>query len=159
MNESQREDHPNINKNVHPPIVALLYIALAFLLGFFVRVPLAIPAWAKTAGFALIIIGFILAFGAFNEFHKAHTTLDPHGSVKALVTNGIYRFTRNPIYLGFLLLIIGMPLNSGYLSGVVVAPFFMSTLNRLVIEKEEAYLEEKFKEQYTGYKSRVRRWL
>ena len=72
---------------------------------------------------------------------------------------GVYRFTRNPIYLGFLLMVIGLPLNSGLYSGIVIAPFFAVTMNRLVIEREEAYLEKKFKDVYTSYKSRVRRWL
>lgn len=159
MSNKQKEDHPNINKNIHPPIVAVGFIAFAYLLGFFIHVPFTIPENIRLTGFGLTIIGFLCGVGAFIEFRKAHTTLDPHGSVKALVTNGIYRITRNPIYLGFLLMVIGLPLNSGYLSGVIVAPFFMATLSRLVIEKEEAYLEKKFKEQYTGYKSRVRRWL
>jgi protein-S-isoprenylcysteine O-methyltransferase Ste14 len=93
------------------------------------------------------------------EFRRARTTLDPHGSTKQLVTSGIYRFTRNPIYLGFLLMVIGLPLNSGLIWGLVVAPLYMMTMSRLVIQREEAYLEGKFKGQYTSYMSRVRRWL
>lgn len=150
-------DHPAINRNIHPPILALIFIGLALLLGWLI--PIALPAFVEWIGLGLILIGLVLAFGAFNEFRKAHTTLDPHGSVKALVTQGIYQFTRNPIYLGFLLMVIGFPLNSGSYSGLVVAPFFMVTMNRLVIEKEEAYLEKKFGEAYTGYRSRVRRWF
>lgn len=156
MSELQT-DHPAINRNIHPPILALIFIGLALLLGWLI--PIALPAFVEWIGLGLILIGVVLAFGAFNEFRKAHTTLDPHGSVKALVTQGIYQFTRNPIYLGFLLMVIGFPLNSGSYSGLVVAPFFMVTMNRLVIEKEEAYLEKKFGEAYTGYRSRVRRWF
>jgi len=158
MAEKQK-DHPNINKNIHPPIVALFYIAVAFLLGWFVRIPLAVPVVLYNIGFALTFIGFLLGVDAFIEFRKAHTTLDPHGSVKSLVVAGVYGFTRNPIYLGFLLMVIGLPLNSGIYWGILIAPFYTVTMNRLVIEREEAYLEKKFKEQYTGYKSRVRRWL
>ena len=158
MAEKQK-DHPEINKNVHPPIVAVLYIAIAYLLGWFIRIPLGVPIILQTFGFFLTFIGFLLGVGAFIEFRKARTTLDPHGSVSALVTNGIYLFTRNPIYLGFLCMVIGLPLNSGYYWGIVIAPFFVATINRLVIKREEAYLEKKFKEQYTSYKSRVRRWL
>lgn len=156
---AQQQDHPNINKNVHPPILALISIVIAYLLGWFVPLHFAMSLALMYLGFALIIIGFLLGVGAFLEFRKVHTTLDPHGSVKALVTGSVYRVTRNPIYLGFLLVVIGLPLNSGFYSGILVAPFFMVTLNRLVIEREEAYLEEKFKEQYTSYKSKVRRWF
>jgi len=152
-------DHPNINKNIHPPVVALLYILGALLLGRFVVIPLGVPAILRNIGFALTFIGFLFGVGAFIEFRKARTTLDPHGSVKQIVTSGVYRFTRNPIYLGFLLMVIGLPLNSGNYWGIIISPFFVTTLNRLVIEKEEAYLEKKFKEQYTGYRLRVRRWV
>jgi protein-S-isoprenylcysteine O-methyltransferase Ste14 len=110
-------------------------------------------------GLALTFIGFLLGIGAFMEFRKARTTLDPHGSAKQLVTSGIYRWTRNPIYLGFLLMVIGLPLNSGVIWGVVLAPFYMMTMSRLVIEKEETYLERKFGKTYTSYTSHVRRWL
>lgn len=158
MSEKQ-QDHPNINKNVHPPIVALLCIAIALLLGRFAQIPFAVPIVLRNIGFALTFIGFLLGVGAFIEFRKARTTLDPHGSVKSLVVSGVYGFTRNPIYLGFLLMVIGLPLNSGFYWGILIAPFYTVMMNRLVIEREEAYLEKKFNEQYTGYRSRVRRWL
>ena len=152
------QDHPNVNKNVHPPMVALLFIVIAYFLGRFVPTPFVVPAILRTIGLALTFIGFLLGIGAFIEFRKAHT-LDPHGSVKQIVTSGVYRFTRNPIYLGFMLMVIGLPLNSGLYWGLVVSPLFAMTMSRLVIEREEAYLEKKFKEQYTAYRSSVRRWL
>lgn len=158
MTEKQT-DRPNINKNIHPPIVTLLYIIVAIFLGRLIKIPLATPPVLQTIGFALTFIGFLFGIGAFIEFRKARTTLDPHGSVNAMVTTGVYRVTRNPIYLGFLLMLIGLPLNSGYYWGIILSPLFITTINQLVIEKEEAYLEKKFKEQYTSYKSRVRRWL
>ncbi len=158
MTEKQN-DHANINKNVHPPIVALLYITAAFLLGMFVQIPFAVPIVLRNIGFALTLIGFLSGVGAFIEFRKAHTTLDPHSSVSSIVTTGVYQFTRNPIYFGFLLILIGLPLNSGFYWGFPLAPFFIVTMNRLVIEREESYLEKKFGGVYSGYKSRVRRWL
>jgi len=156
---AKEQDHPNINRNVHPPVVALIFIAIAYLLGRLVLGPFVAPVILRNIGFALTFIGLLCGIGAFVEFRKARTTLDPHGSVKQLVTSGIYRFTRNPIYLGFLLMVIGFPLNSGFYSGILLVPFFALTMNRLVIEKEEAYLEKEFKDVYTSYKSHVRRWL
>jgi protein-S-isoprenylcysteine O-methyltransferase Ste14 len=153
------QDHPNISPMVHPPIVALMFIAIAYLLGRFVSLPLPAPPIVRYIGLAMSFVGFLLGIGAFIEFKKARTTLDPHGSARNLVTSGIYRFTRNPIYLGFLLMVIGLPLNSGLYWGFVMAPFYMLLMNSLVIEHEEAYLEKKFKVTYTGYRSRVKRWL
>ncbi|MBI5351436.1 MAG: isoprenylcysteine carboxylmethyltransferase family protein [Chloroflexi bacterium] len=153
------QDHPVIHKNVHPPVVAVMYIVIAYLFGRFVPMPFAMPAFVRGIGFWLSFIGLLFGIGAFIEFRKARTTLDPHGSVKQLVTSGIYRFTRNPIYFGFFLMVIGVPLNSGIYWGILIAPLFAMTMSRLVIEREEAYLERKFKEQYAEYRSRVRRWL
>ena len=158
MTENQK-DHPNVNKNVHPPVVALLHIIGALVLGRLFLIPFAVPVVLRNIGFLLTFIGFLCGVGAFIEFRKAHTTLDPHGSVKSLVTVGVYRITRNPIYLGFLLMVIGLPLNSGYYWGIIISPLYVAAMNRLVIEREEAYLEKKFGDSYTGYKSRVRRWI
>jgi protein-S-isoprenylcysteine O-methyltransferase Ste14 len=156
---ANEQDRPNISPMVHPPIVALMFIALAYFLARFVPIPLIAPANLQYTGLALTFVGFLLGVGAFIEFRKAHTTLDPHGSVKQLVTSGIYRFTRNPIYLGFLLMVIGLPLNSGLYWGIILAPFYILMMNRLIIQHEEAYLERKFGKAYTSYTSRVRRWL
>jgi protein-S-isoprenylcysteine O-methyltransferase Ste14 len=155
----QEQDHPSVNRNVHPPILALMYIGIAFLLGWFIPIRFPVPVILRNLGFFMTFIGFLLGVGAFIEFRKAHTTLDPHGSVRQLVTAGVYRFSRNPIYLGFLLMVMGLPLNSGLYWGIPIAPIFATMMGRLVIEREEAYLEKKFKDQYTSYKSRVRRWL
>ena len=156
---AKEQDHPNINRLVHPPLVAVFFIVLAYFLGYFVPLPFALPPVLRYVGIALTFLGFLLGIGAFAEFRKARTTLDPHGSSKHLVTSGIYRYTRNPIYLGFLLMVIGFPLSSGLIWGLVLAPFYMLAMSRLVIEREEAYLGKKFKTQYTSYTSRVRRWL
>ena len=156
---TKAQDHPDINRNVHPPVVALFFIVIAYVLGRFIPLPFIVPMVVRNIGLLLTFIGFLLGIGAFMEFRKARTTLDPHGSAKQVVTSGIYRFTRNPIYLGFLLMVIGFPLISGLVWGLFLAPLYMLTMSRLVIEREEIYLEKKFKDQYTGYKSRVRRWL
>ena len=152
-------DRPNISPMVHPPVVALMFIVIAYFLGRFVPLPFSAPPILRYIGLAMTFVGFLLGVGAFVEFRKARTTLDPHGSAKQLVTSGIYRFTRNPIYLGFLLMVIGLPLNSGLYWGIVLAPFYVLMMNRLIIQHEERYLDEKFGKAYAGYTSRVRRWL
>jgi protein-S-isoprenylcysteine O-methyltransferase Ste14 len=158
MSDKQK-DAPGIHKNVHPPIVAMGFIIAGLVMGYLVPVLAGMPPIVKNIGLGLTFVGFLCGVWAFLEFRKARTTLDPHGAVKALVKTGIYRFTRNPIYLGFLLMVIGFPLAYGSLWGLVVSPIFIATLSRLVIEKEEAYLEKKFKGEYSDYSSKVRRWL
>ena len=156
---AKQQDRPNISSMVHPPIIALMFIVIAYFLGRFVPLPLPVPGILRSIGLVLTFVGFLLGIGAFMEFRKARTTLDPHGSSKQVVTSGIYRFTRNPIYLGFLLMVIGLPLNSGLYWGIVMAPLYVFIMNRLIIQHEEAYLKKKFGKAYTGYTSRVRRWL
>jgi len=156
---AKEQDRPGINPLVHPPMVAVTFIVIAYFLGRFVPLPFAAPPILRDIGLLLTFVGFLFGIGALLEFRKARTTLDPHGSVRQLVTSGIYRFTRNPIYLGFLLMVIGLPLSSGLYWGFVMAPFYILTMDRLVIEREESYLEKKFRDVYPGYKARVRRWL
>jgi protein-S-isoprenylcysteine O-methyltransferase Ste14 len=154
---TEYKDHANIK--VPPPVLTLLHIIAAFLLARFVPLPFAVPLIIEYIGFALVIIGFLLGLGAVVAFRRARTTLDPRSAVSSFVTSGIYRFSRNPIYLGFLLMVIGIPLNGGTYWGVILAPIFVLSCNQLVIQREEAYLEKKFGAAYTSYKSRVRRWL
>lgn len=90
---------------------------------------------------------------------RARTTVDPHGSVSEIVTGGVFGISRNPIYLGFVCLLIGFPFIFGIYWGLILSPLFIILMNKLVIQHEEAYLEKKFGEVYTNYKSRVRRWL
>ena len=155
----REQDHPDISPMVHPPIVALMILVMAYSLKRFVPLAYTPPEFLQVIGLALTFVGSVLGIGAFIEFRKAHTTLNPHGSAKHLVTSGVYRFTRNPIYLGFLLMVIGLPLNSGSYWGLVMAPFYMMTMTHFIIEKEEAYLERKFGKAYASYTSRARRWL
>ena len=156
---TKEQDHPNINKNIHPPLVALLFIVIAYFLGRFVPLPFGAPVWLRYLGLLMTFVGFLFGIGALLEFRRARTTMDPHGSVRQVITSGIYRFTRNPIYLGFLLMVIGLPLNSGLYWGIVMVPFYVLLMNRLVIQHEEAYLAKKFGKAYTNYTSHVRRWL
>jgi protein-S-isoprenylcysteine O-methyltransferase Ste14 len=124
----------------------VIYVALAYLAKWAVPIPHVVPGMVQGAGFVLVAIRFLLSVGAFFEFRKAGTTVDPHGSVTRIITSGVYRFTRNLIYLGFVLMLIVLPLNSGTVWGIVFVPFFVFLPTRLVIEREEVYLEKKFGE-------------
>ena len=154
---SEKKDHADVK--IHPPVLTVIHIAIAYVAKWSIPIHFVVPNILRNIGFSFVIIGFLLGVGAFLEFRKAHTTILPHGSVSSIVTSGVYRFSRNPIYLGFLLMVIGLPLNSGTYWSILIALLFIASMNRLVIEREEAYLEKKFGDVYTSYKSRVRRWL
>ena len=156
---TERHDHPNINRYVHPPLVMLIHLVAAFLLNWLLPLSVASPKPLDWTGYVLVFAGLGVAFSAVSRFGKMRTTLDPHGSVSTIVMSGPYRFSRNPIYLGFVCTLIGLPLALGNVWGAVLSPLLMLLLYQLVIKHEEAYLQEKFKDVYTSYKSRVRRWL
>jgi protein-S-isoprenylcysteine O-methyltransferase Ste14 len=155
MNE--HKDHADVK--IHPPILLSFHLCAAFGLNWLLPLPVVFPKILVWIGYALVLIGLGLAFSAASGFMRARTTLDPHGSVSNIVTSGPYRFSRNPIYLGFSCLLIGFPWIFRTYWGLIFSPVFVVLINTLVIQYEEAYLEKKFGEQYTRYKSRVRRWL
>jgi protein-S-isoprenylcysteine O-methyltransferase Ste14 len=156
MNEMQR-DHASVK--IHPPILLLIHLLAAFLLNWLFPLPFVFPKILIWLGYLLVLAGIGLAFSAVSQFMKVRTTLDPHGSVTEIVTSGPYRFSRNPIYLGFVLLLIGFSFAFRTYWGVLLSPVLTASLYQLVIKHEEAYLEKKFGDRYTSYKSRVRRWL
>lgn len=153
---SEHTDHANVK--IHPPVLTFIFIVLAYVANWLIPLQFS-TTWLRYLGFTIAIIGFFIPFFAVREFVKAKTTLNPHGSVSTIITSGIFQYTRNPIYIGFVLMSIGFPLFSGTYWGLILSPVLVFCFNKLVIQYEEAYLEEKFGEQYTSYKSKVRRWV
>jgi protein-S-isoprenylcysteine O-methyltransferase Ste14 len=142
-----------------PPIIFLGYLLSTLVLHWAVpfRTPWPVPL--RILGGLLIVGGLVLGGSAIAEMRKAHTTPHPHQPATALVTGGPYRFTRNPIYLGFLLIFLGFTLLAGTLWGILLSPLLIGTITRWIIRAEETYLEGKFEDKYRGYSTRVRRWL
>ena len=152
---SEHKDHADVK--IHPPILLFLHLGAVYLLAKIFQLSLVIvPSWV---GYLIVLLGLALAFSAMTQFGRAKTTVDPHGSVSAIVVDGPYRLSRNPIYVGLVCFLVGLPIALGTLWGLVLSPLFIVLMNTLVIQHEEAYLEKKFGDEYTSYKSRVRRWL
>jgi protein-S-isoprenylcysteine O-methyltransferase Ste14 len=142
-----------------PPVIFLGYLVSAVVLQWVVPLPTPWTLPLRILGGVLVMAGLVLCGSAFSEMMKAHTTPDPHQPSTALVTTGPYRFTRNPIYLGFLLIYLGFTSLAGTLWGLLLSPFLIGTITRWIIHAEEAYLGGKFKEEYQVYYSRVRQWI
>ncbi len=105
-----------------PPLVFLGYLVGALVLQWAVPFSLPWPMPLRLLGGVLVVAGFLLGTSAIREMRRMHTTPDPHQPVTALVTSGPYHFTRNPIYLGFLLVYLGFTLLAGTLSGPPAQP-------------------------------------
>jgi protein-S-isoprenylcysteine O-methyltransferase Ste14 len=115
------------------------------------------PALAVAA--VLLIPGFGLLFWSLLLFLKARTSPLPMLPTTAIVKSGPYRWTRNPMYLAMLLIYLGVALWFDVFWALVFVPLVIFLVGRLVIGKEERYLEEKFGQEYRLYKTQVRRWI
>ena len=140
------------------PAAVLVGLALDRLL----PLPFAIPEvdgapWI-VAG-SLVLIGLVLFAAGVRTFSRAATPLPTNQPARVLVTTGIYRWTRNPIYLGFFLAYggIGVAALSPWI--LILTLPLVATIRYGVVAREEAYLERRFGDAYRNYKARVRRWL
>jgi len=146
-------------KSPLPPTYFLGAIVLAVALHFLLplRQLLAFP-W-RLAGLVPLVLGVALNLLADQTFKKHHTTVKPFEESNALVTSGVFGLSRNPMYLGMTLIILGMALLLGSATPwfvVVLLPFLF---DRVFIAPEEKMLEETFGDEFRAYRKRVRKWI
>jgi protein-S-isoprenylcysteine O-methyltransferase Ste14 len=118
------------------------------------------PPWDRLGGF-IVAAGIAVSASAFWRFKRAGTTVNPRDPGKAshLVTDGIFRFSRNPMYLGLLLVLIGWALLLGSASPWLVPPLFAVSITHLQIIPEEQALARLFADEYLEYQRGVARWF
>jgi protein-S-isoprenylcysteine O-methyltransferase Ste14 len=146
---------------IPPPAVAVLMAGVMWL-GF---------RYAPAAGFdlparegiaaAFVLAGILSSVSGVVSIRRARTTLNPMkpDSATTLVNSGVYRFTRNPMYLGLLLLLLGWAIHLSNVIALVLPLAFLLYMNRFQIAPEERALASRFGPQFTAYASEVRRWL
>jgi protein-S-isoprenylcysteine O-methyltransferase Ste14 len=144
---------------VIPPIYFFGSLLASWLLHAFVPVARIVPAPFNWAGAVLVAGGLVLALWAAGLFKRAGTPIKPFTQSTALVTSGVYRFTRNPMYLGMATVLLGEAVLFGTLTAFVPLPLFVWQIQRKFVREEEAFLEGIFGPAYVEYKARVRRWL
>lgn len=110
-------------------------------------------------GYILIAVAIVFIIRALTQFFKTKNTLITIKPATSLQTNGIYAFTRNPMYLGLLTLYTGIAFLKGNWWTLALIPIVMLIIQTFVIKKEEAYLERAFGNNYMLYKAKVRRWI
>lgn len=159
MNSKSKQNSASPNIRIQPPILVLIHVVLLFVLARWVPLPLRVPPMLQLVGLLLAMIGFLLGFAALLAFRRARQESTAGGRPAGLITTGIYGFTRHPVYLGFVLILIGLSLNMGSYWGAILALILLISLNRLVVEPEEKYLAAKFGKEFDNYRSKVRRWI
>jgi len=148
----------NIQKLLPPTyfficLVAVIVLHLAFPISKVIYPP------HNYFGIVLIILGIILSVWADNIFKREKTTVKPFKKSAVLITGGLYCFSRHPMYLGFVFILLGLAIFLGSLTTFLGPVVMFIILEKLFILREEESLEKTFGKRYREYKSRVRRWL
>lgn len=142
-----------------PPVIYLGVLGAGLLLEWLW--PTKILNWsvAVGTGSVILICGVIGAAVAIRTIWRAQTPIDPYKATTALVTDGLFRFSRNPIYVSDTLIYVGLSLTLNAWWALALTPVLVWGMQVGVIAREEKYLERKFGDDYLRYKQQVRRWL
>ena len=146
---------------IPPPLVMIIFGGLMYLLDRFLPVGEFDFFGRKWMLYFLAVLGLLVMVFALFQFARAKTTTNPLNPEKAnsLVNHGIYRYTRNPMYLGMLLFLIAFGLHLGNAFNTLLAAGFVYYMNHFQIKGEEAALTKKFGKKYQLYCKAVRRWF
>lgn len=145
-----------------PPVI-IFFLALTLMFGVYYLLPnftFRIP-YSITSSRVFLLLGVLSGVAGIATFRKKGTTVDPMNPQNAskLVTSGIYRYTRNPMYLGMLFVLIGGLIRLGNPTGLIGIAFFIFWINEFQIKPEERVLTEVFEDEYREYCAKVRRWI
>ena len=144
---------------IPPPILVLILVISSFLSSKKIDV-IHIPNQTLTS-ILILLIGILILIIPVSKFIKSKTTIDPikFKKVNKLVTSGIYKYSRNPMYLGLLLIVISSSVLYLNIYSVSTPMIFYYWINRFQIKREEIFLSEKFGKEYLLYMTRTRRWI
>ncbi len=151
----------NLRLRIPPPIWLLLFGTLMWTLDRMAPIAGQLQPPLNRAGWLLVAAGAAIIATAMLQFRRAHTTVNPLAPSKAsaLVSTGIFGYSRNPMYLGLAVALSGWALVLGSLSPWIALPLFVLVITRLQIEPEEAALTTLFGATYSDYCGRVGRWF
>src|ERR687898_1542674 len=142
-----------------PPLIFLAGLAVGFGLQALLPETSLPGALRWVVGGALLLDGLVLLFSFERAFHRKATAANPWRPTTAIATDGPYRLTRNPAYVGMGLVYIAIAVLAEALWVLLPLLLVLLVIDRGVIAREERYLERKFGQEYLDYKARVRRWL
>lgn len=147
------------SRRLLPPAYALIATIIGIALSFVdLGIP-AVPTVGQWIGAAMVAVAVLVAARLSGRFANAGTTIKPFQESSALVTDGLYRFSRNPMYVSILTATTGLMLAIGSWLSLVVVPPLAIILDRVFIAREEEMLLATFGEEYASYTQRTRRWI
>lgn len=154
-----KEEPVTTRRIIYPPMWLVIGIVAIFALNEFLPGPRYTGLASQAAGGAILVAGLVLLIFAGGLFKRAGTDLIPFRNVTTLVTSGVFAYSRNPMYLGMVLVLLGTAVTVGAVTTLVVPPLFAAIIQWRFILPEEAMLERQFPEDFPAYCQRVRRWL
>ncbi len=146
-------------RKILPPVYFLIAILLMLFLSYFMPVSLLIYMPLRVFGVILAIAGIVLNIFSAREFIAAGTPIKPFEQSIRLVQTGPFRFSRNPMYLGMIITLVGTWIALGSFSPVLVIPVFFIILQEGFIRQEEKIMLETFGDEYRDYCATVNRWF
>src|SRR5262245_56255113 len=151
----------SLELKIPPPLVALLWGLLMWLASRLVAPVDVSSGGGASLAIGIACIGFAIGLAAMVSFRRAKTTMNPTkpAATSSLVTSGVFRYTRNPMYLSLLLYLLAWAVYLSNWLALLLVPAFVLYINRFQIMPEERTLSTLFEPEYAAYKSRVRRWL
>ncbi len=146
---------------IPPALLMLIFIALMWLIDLFLPMFKQPWAWHEWAALGVFTLAMLLIVAGIISFRLARTTVDPTQPEKAtaVVTTGVYRLTRNPMYLGFLMVLFAFGFKLTNPITWLLLPAFVVYMNQFQIKPEEQALTELFGQAYEDYLKKVRRWV
>ncbi len=146
-------------RQILPPTLFLICVVVALLLHFLLPIAVIIPQPFNLIGIVPLALGLWLSIAGSNHFSRVGTNINTFDEPGTLVTDGLYRYSRNPMYLGFALALAGVWLLLGTLSPLLIVLAFVVITDRWYIAFEEAAMTRKFGEAYERYRQQTRRWI
>lgn len=142
-------------------VIALLGVYFSPAIVPFIPIQDALPELRANISWLISIVGVLVVIAGVVTFRMAKTTTNPVriGNASSLVTHGIYKFTRNPMYLGMLLIILSFIIKTGHFAGIIFAVAFVIYMHTFQIKPEERMLTKMFAQKYTDYVKRTRPWV
>jgi len=144
---------------IMPPTWMLVAIIAMLILNFTFPIAWIVPTVWNLIGIVFLVSGMTLNLIADNSFKQAETTVKPYQESSCLVTSGAYKISRNPMYLGMVLILTGIALLLRSLSPFLMIIPFAVLIDQIYIRAEEQMLTEKFGAKWQTYKAKTRRWL
>ena len=146
-------------KQILPPTFLFASLVLMGALRILAPGPTVVDEPWNLTGLALVVLGIVVNIVGDAQFKRAKTAMNPFGAPSALVTSGPFRWSRNPMYLGMLLLVLGLGIVLGRATPLVAPVLLFLALNFRFVVREERTMAVRFGDDYRRYRAQVRRWL